>query len=106
MKFHWYSLLWWFDIPMHFLGGLWLSLIALWFLNLRDISIKSIFKIIIIVFVVGILWEVFEVTVKDSITKNPFDLYDTISDLSFDIAGGFSGVFYYMKNSFLDSQMK
>lgn len=99
MKFHWYSLLWWFDMPMHFLGGLWLSLISIWIFPLKDLSLKSVFKIISIVFVVGVLWEVFEIVVNESIAQNPFDKLDTISDIAFDLAGGFTGVLYFSKNS-------
>jgi len=60
MKFYWYSSIWYLDMPMHFLGGVWLGLIFIWFFKLNEIRIKVILKIILCVLLVGILWEFFE----------------------------------------------
>jgi len=30
IKFHWYFTIWWFDMPMHFLGGVFISVSVLW----------------------------------------------------------------------------
>lgn len=32
--FYWYWRIWWFDMPMHFAGGLWVGLSVLWFVFL------------------------------------------------------------------------
>lgn len=86
-----------YDIPMHFLGGLWISLVFLWiwskFKNL--ILFKEIFnKIIIIVMIVGILWEIFEIIVgATSLSDGIFYWKDTFGDLTMDFIGGFIGSF-------------
>src|SRR3989344_6115892 len=35
-KFYWYSSIWYFDIIMHFLGGLWVGLFFIWFKKKPD----------------------------------------------------------------------
>jgi len=99
MKFYWYSSLWWLDMPVHFLGGFWLALASIWLFSLADKSFRSIFKIISLVLLVGIFWEIFEIMVNESISRNPFNILDTVSDLTFDLAGGLSAIFYFLKKS-------
>lgn len=107
-KLYWYSAMPWFDMLMHFLGGLWLGLAWVWFLSSQSLRLspepkalaltaKSILQIILLVLLVGILWEVFEFFVDETIAKNGFDLADTLSDLLFDSLGGFSAIFYLSK---------
>lgn len=98
MEFYWYSSIWYLDMPMHFLGGFWLGLIAIFLFSLRDDILKSIFKILFVVLFLGIGWEVFEIVVNNYITQNYFNYVDTISDISFDLAGGLFAVLYYLKN--------
>ncbi|MDQ5930921.1 MAG: hypothetical protein QG674_85, partial [Patescibacteria group bacterium] len=42
--FYWYSAIWWFDIPMHILGGAFLALLlgAIFFKKLISLSKKEI----------------------------------------------------------------
>ncbi len=103
MKFYWYSSIWYFDMPMHFFGGFWLSLASIWFLNKqKDIfSLPSSFwKLVLIyilnVFIIGIFWEVFEIFIDKSITHNYFNILDTVSDLFFDLSGGFFAIYIFM----------
>ncbi len=96
-KFYWYSAIWWFDMPMHFLGGLWLGLCFIWILEKKTLSIKSILHIILSVLLVGILWELFELYFVNLIARNPFDILDTLSDIFFDLAGGFLAILYFFK---------
>ena len=80
MWLHWYSLLLWLDIPMHFLGGFWLSLVFIWLFTLKEREIsetlldkrnfKFIAQVLFGVLIVGIMWEIFEILVNKSITKN------------------------------------
>lgn len=97
MRFYWYSSIWYFDMPMHFLGGLWLGLALIWFLKIKDISLKSIFYLILGVLLIGVLWEVFEIIIDRTITGNLFNTLDTISDIFFDLAGGTFAIFYFIK---------
>jgi hypothetical protein len=97
MKFYWYLSIWYFDMPMHFLGGIWLGLASIYFFPLKDNSLKSIFKIFFIVLLVGVGWEVFEILVNKFTVQDPFNFLDTVSDICFDLAGGLFAIFYFIK---------
>jgi len=96
-KFHWFFSIWWFDMPMHFLGGFWLGLILLWYFPQESLSSLSVLKIILGVLLIAIGWEIFEIVVDRTITQNPFNSLDTLSDLCFDLAGGFFAMIYFFK---------
>jgi len=97
LGFYWYSSVWYLDMPMHFLGGFWLGLALIWFFRLKEISLGLILKIILGVLLIGILWEIFEIVINKTITGNSFNIFDTTSDIFFDLAGGFFAVFYFLK---------
>ena len=90
MKFYWYYSIPWFDMLMHFFGGLWLGFAFIW---LYQPGI-SYLKIIAGVLLFGVFWEVFEMVIHQSFLRDPFDLPDTLSDLFFDMLGGGVAVFY------------
>jgi hypothetical protein len=100
-KFYWYSSIWWFDMPMHFLGGFWLGLVYIWFFSRKDILFSPSFaffgKIILGVLLVGIAWEIFEFYFINQVAQNSFDLLDTLSDLFFDLSGGLCAILYIWK---------
>jgi hypothetical protein len=100
-KFYLYSSVWYFDMPMHFLGGFWLGLVMIWFLYskiaLSGFSLKLIIKIFLGIFLIGISWEVFELFFKNAIAQNPFNTLDTISDLFFDLSVGTLSVLYLLR---------
>ena len=92
-KLYLYSSLWYFDMIMHFLGGFWLGLFFLWLFYkdiFPDFKVSFIVKLLLSVFLVGLVWELYEIVVNASFAKDVFDLSDTISDLVFDMLGGFS----------------
>lgn len=97
MEFHWYSSIWYFDMSMHFLGGLWLGLISIYLFSLENTSFHSILKIFFMVLFIGIGWEIFEILIDKFITQNSFNFADTISDLFFDFVGGFFALVYFLK---------
>lgn len=82
---------------MHFLGGFWVGLTFIYLFQPKDNSINLIFKILLLVLFIGIGWELFEILVNDVIAKNPFNSLDTISDIFFDLLGGFFAVLYFLK---------
>lgn len=86
-KFYWFYAIPWFDMLMHFLGGLWLGLVYLWIFSSVEPSPKLILKMFLAVLLVGVLWEVFELFVHQYLVGDPFDLLDTFSDLFFDLLG-------------------
>ncbi len=99
MKFYWYSSIWWFDMPMHFMGGLWLGLVFVWFFWGQEFNYKLVLKIILGVLIVGISWEVFEVLLNNYTIRDPFSTLDTISDVCFDLAGSFFAILYSLKKT-------
>jgi hypothetical protein len=99
MKFYWYSSIWYFDMLMHFLGGIWLGFISIYIFSLRDNSFESIFKIFFIVFLVGIGWEAFEILINRLTIQDSFNTLDTVSDVCFDLAGGLFSIFYFLKRT-------
>lgn len=97
-KFYWYSSIWYFDIFMHFLGGFWVGILALYVVRAKEISPTLLGKIISAVLIIGLGWEIFEIVVDRVISRNAFNALDSSADIFFDCAGGVAAVFYYLKN--------
>ncbi len=86
-----HSLYWhyvWLDLPVHFLGGVWLALAGTWLL-LRSGMRAEVPIIFSIVIIGSIAWEIFELAAGVPIERN-FAL-DTVIDLTMDVAGGILG---------------
>ena len=98
--------MWYFDMIMHFLGGLWLGFLFLYILPHQEhpTSFSSVIKTLLFVFFIGIGWEIYEIVVNDVIAQNPFNILDTISDLFFDLTGGALSILYYVKRIMLVEQ--
>ena len=99
MELKWYYSIFWLDMLMHFLGGFWVALFIAFLLSYKketspDFSLKFFIKIIGGVLLVGILWELFEVSINSISVKETFDVADTLSDLFFDIVGSIIALFY------------
>ena len=98
-SFYWYSLLWYFDMVMHFLGGLWVGLFFIYVFSTRkqgSLSPSSFIQTLLLVLVVGILWEFFEFYLG-IVSRAVFDWSDTVSDIILDLAGAAASVFYFVK---------
>ncbi len=103
MTFHWYSIVWWFDMPMHTLGGVWVALAGLFVFKYRRITHEDISKpqklffiSLMSVIVVGVLWEVFEFGVQTTGIVELANLTDSFSDVCFDLLGGILGTLYFI----------
>lgn len=102
--FYWYWGIWWFDMLMHFLGGVWVGLVSLWFFFLSGMvesKIKTNRRIIITAVVsvglIGFLWEVFELSVSKLIVFEELNsVIDTTTDFLMDILGAISASIYYI----------
>ena len=111
--------IWWLDIVLHFLGGLWIALFAFWFLfGYKNYSIDIISPGILFVGLIsfavfaGVLWEFFEFS-WDYFIAGPYgqiqaqrNLPDTMSDLFFDLAGALVAslcLSYYYRLGFKNS---
>lgn len=104
-RLYWYYSIWWFDMPMHFLGGLFIGLGTIWLLSYKnfpsELSWKLILKIFLSVLFVGVLWEVFEIIFYNIIAQNPYNILDITHDIVFDLAGGiFSIIFFFRRTMF------
>jgi hypothetical protein len=96
-----YSIFWWYDMPMHFLGGLFTSLLLLYVLikyfNKIVLNFGSTFIVIITLsLIVGLLWEGYELFLA-ILSGNRHILLDSISDICFDIAGAAQGMLIYKR---------
>ena len=103
-KFYWYSTIWYFDMIMHFLGGLWIGLIFIYAFPPKDHSMSFILRTMLFVLFIGVSWELYEVLVNGVLAKDVFNSLDTISDIFFDLAGGFLAVLYFLRKIVLTSQ--
>lgn len=97
MEFHWYFSVWYFDIIMHFLGGFFVCLALIWLWKKDGISKKDSVLLIVGVFLIGILWELFEIYINEFITGNNLDVPDTITDMIMDLIGGIFAIGYFSK---------
>lgn len=102
LYFFWYWSIWWYDIPMHFLGGLWVGGMA--FLLYQYIPalarVRTRYRFsgyvlpLVAVLAIGGLWEVFEFSLDTFITLEQNDVLDTISDIGMDTAGALLAILY------------
>jgi hypothetical protein len=88
--FYWYSLLWWVDMPMHFLGGIsvfYLSALV-WLPAMKWVGKgRFIYESIITALLLGVLWEALELYLHMHYGTPDFVLVDSISDVFFDLSG-------------------
>lgn len=89
---------WWYDIMMHFLGGLFIGASFLWFVYFEASRLKKNLPVFVatfaVVFTVGVSWELFEYVTGMYNAVN-YTL-DTTLDLAMDIAG-MMGAYLFFK---------
>jgi uncharacterized BrkB/YihY/UPF0761 family membrane protein len=100
-----YFTIWWYDIPMHILGGMFSAILSLWvyffssFFKNQKWDKKTILRVILIgTAFVGVSWEIYEFVL--GLTANAFGSYpfDTIKDILDDFIGALV-VYFSMKTS-------
>lgn len=100
-QFYWYASMWWFDMLMHTLGGVFLGLIGGVLLSryISSAHTATIFgTILLFVFIVGFGWEVFEYVVQALIkTTSIANIPDSISDLLCDLSGGVISIYFVLR---------
>jgi ABC-type enterochelin transport system permease subunit len=79
---------WWYDIMLHFLGGLWVALAFQWYADAQK-RLVLIIPTILVVILVGIGWEVFELLIGAPREDN--FMFDTSLDILMDAIGGIVG---------------
>ncbi|MBI5799088.1 MAG: hypothetical protein HZB10_04120 [Candidatus Yonathbacteria bacterium] len=90
---HWYWMMKWFDMPMHFSGGVWLAGFGVWWQYYRrGVVVAGFLQILGVCLVfslsIGLLWEAYEAVVSFFTVGQMNAMLDTLSDLLFDILGG------------------
>ncbi|MFZ2521899.1 MAG: hypothetical protein WAX44_02500 [Minisyncoccia bacterium] len=98
---HW--TVWWYDVMLHSLSGVcagmaYVFFSSQYFWSLTEDNNKTIFLGLVFVFVVGVLWEVYEIKFDHTSFKDGiYYIRDTISDLIADVSGGFFGITYGLR---------
>jgi hypothetical protein len=88
--FSWFNLIWWFDMPMHFLGGIVVFYIAaiLWLPALKWVPVwRFVYESLITAVLLGVLWEALEFFLFMRFGTPSFILLDSFSDVFFDLSG-------------------
>lgn len=84
-----YSYYWWYDIPLHWLGGLSAGFTSLAIMSRAGRFVSRPFGVALVgAFIFGVFWELFEYYA--GITQNTIGSYplDTLKDLGMDVLGG------------------
>lgn len=97
-----YSVIWWYDMPMHFFGGLFTGLLIIWFLlryqKFVNLSFaKTAVTVLLAVLVIGLVWEGYEF-IFAIIGGQTYIILDSTSDLFFDLAGTIQALFIYFRH--------
>lgn len=97
----WYWTLYWYDFMMHFLGGLWLGLFLSW-LGTTPLGswvplLRSQGRVILLSILVGIAWEIYELTFGITFLADKGYVWDTSHDLVMDTLGAFVGAWIFWK---------
>ena len=105
IKFYLYWDFWWFDIIVHFLGGIWAGATVFWVYYFSGwfknpiIRPQYFFLLALLgAFIIGLMWEIFEYKAGLTFVIPGRDyVTDTLCDLGMDIVGGLSVYLYYRK---------
>lgn len=109
VAFHWlgslqdlYSTVDWYDIPMHFFGGVWVALFALWAIGTQYGTFfkkyLSVSSLLLWVLFVGVSWEVLELALKFNSIDDMGYAFDTTFDIILDMLGAAAVVSIYKNN--------
>lgn len=93
----------WYDVMMHFLGGAWVALMALWAPAWPLLGWTKAFQsrknVVLAVVIVGILWELFELQMGFTDLGMRGYWSDTLQDLAMDTLGVLTVVSLYFPKS-------
>lgn len=109
--FHLYWTLWWYDIILHFLGGVFLGLLVLW---LRFFSgyfgtppfisgFSTLLLVLSAAFFIGLGWEVFERMLGNTWSVEGYYL-DTATDIVFDVTGALASFYLFKKGHVIQKE--
>ncbi|MBI2475761.1 MAG: hypothetical protein HYV67_00780 [Candidatus Taylorbacteria bacterium] len=100
---------WWFDMPLHLLGGFSVGLFSLWIFgggrraHYPPSSLRVLSVAVSGALVVGLAWEFFEYSA--GLTFDPLSNYtlDTVKDLTMDVVGGYLAHLYFFVKGYQKS---
>jgi hypothetical protein len=105
IKYSWYWTYKWMDIPVHIVGGFWVSLTSLWVAlkikhidNINGYKKKALLIMLSSVFIIAILWEIFELVFKVTSLNSINYWQDTLGDIFNSFIGGVLSFLYFIKN--------
>lgn len=86
---------WWFDIPMHFLGGMFAAFISAWVITMRRPQLPAesttfIAGLFFSALLIGILWEIYEYIAGVTYVAMGSYFIDTTKDIVVDMAGAYT----------------
>jgi H+/Cl- antiporter ClcA len=102
-----YWTIWWFDMPMHFAGGVFLGFFVLYIrffiFKYKDFSQKYrwVGMLLLWVLFISIGWELYEFCIDHNFSTRLPNYLDTASDLCFDMAGGCISILFLIKKRLL-----
>lgn len=98
IKFYLFWTTTWFDMIMHFLGGFFIAMLAIFLFGslsrLKSTYLRNLFLGLIAVLVIGTLWEVFELLAKATDMADFGYFSDTGMDYVMDLFGGLVAVWF------------
>lgn len=86
LNFYLYWTVGWYDIMMHFLGGMTIGVLVIWFLKLEEKSLKSFLIVFTYVMIIGSTYEIFEYINDLTFSTQKYPI-DTVVDLTMDALG-------------------
>ena len=112
LLFYWYWTVWWFDLPLHYIGGAASALFSLWAIFLSGYAnfyskrpAYFLATAVVCVLSIGILWELFEFILGATFSREDYAI-DTAIDLMMDVAGGLSGYIFFVIAKYEDNLLK
>lgn len=105
INYYLYWMFWWYDIIVHFLGGVFVGLLALWlryfsgYLGAHAVPALSqvLLFVGVSVLVIGVGWEVFEWVTGETFRAEGY-WQDTIVDVVLDLLGGFVATGFFQRS--------
>ncbi|MEK7480545.1 MAG: hypothetical protein AAB604_00385 [Patescibacteria group bacterium] len=110
--YRWNFELWWFDVLLHFLGGMWVAIAANRFFvrPIGPIGLIGPILVVALVAFVGVGWEVYEFTIDElffedrALWRAQDGNTDTMTDLMMDVLGGIIVAGYTAYTSYRSSR--
>ncbi len=95
---YWYASIWWFDMLMHTIGGVFVAFVGATYLFRRTQALtwgEYFITLALLVFIIGLAWEYYEYVVQYYVKGVQLaSVADSVSDLICDMIGGSVGALF------------